>query len=50
MATVSVGIASIAYRFGIEVADVIEEADRALYQAKANGKNRVCASLLGEKD
>ncbi|MRR59451.1 MAG: GGDEF domain-containing protein [Deltaproteobacteria bacterium] len=49
MPTVSVGIASIAYRFGIEVADVIEEADRALYQAKANGKNRVCASLLGEK-
>lgn len=46
--TVSVGIASIAYRFGIEVADVIEEADRALYTAKANGKNRVCASLLGE--
>ena len=49
MSTVSVGIASIAYRFGIEVADVIEEADRALYQAKANGKNRVCASLLGDK-
>lgn len=47
--TVSVGIASIAYRFGIEVADVIEEADRALYRAKAAGKDQVCASLLGDR-
>jgi len=47
--TVSVGIASIAYRFGIEVADVMEEADRALYRAKAAGKDRVCASLLGDR-
>lgn len=47
--TVSVGIASIAYRFGIEVADVIDEADRALYRAKASGKDRVCASLLGDR-
>jgi len=38
--TVSVGIA--AYRPGIEKDKLIKEADKALYKAKWEGKNRVC--------
>jgi len=44
--TVSVGIAVVSDRANLEVAQMVEEADRALYRAKAPGKNRVCTALV----
>jgi diguanylate cyclase (GGDEF)-like protein len=41
--TVSVGIASVSDRARLNVAHMVEETDRALYRAKASGRNRVCA-------
>jgi diguanylate cyclase (GGDEF)-like protein len=41
--TLSAGIA--AYRPGVERADqLLQEADAALYRAKADGRNRICLS------
>jgi len=40
--TVSVGVA--AWRPGCTVAQLVAEADQALYRAKAQGRNRVCAA------
>ena len=42
--TVSIGVSSVASGSGDRPERVIERADRALYQAKHNGRNRVCAS------
>ena len=42
--TVSVGIAAVTDRANLEIAHMVAEADRALYRAKAPGKNRVCAA------
>ena len=44
--TVSVGIATVSDRTGLDVVRMVEEADRALYRAKSGGKNRVCGTLL----
>jgi len=46
--TVSVGIAVVEDRAKVEVAQMVAEADRALYRAKSPGKNRVCASLMNQ--
>lgn len=46
--TVSVGIAVVANRANLEIAHMVKEADRALYRAKAPGKNRVCATLVNQ--
>ena len=43
--TVSIGISSLEKRTP-ELVHLVTEADQALYHAKANGKNRVCAALL----
>ncbi len=48
--TVSVGIATVSDRTGLDVARMVEEADRALYRAKSGGKNRVCGTHLERQD
>jgi two-component system, cell cycle response regulator len=44
--TVSIGIAVVTERVNLKLADMVDEADRALYRAKAPGKNRVCAAVM----
>ena len=43
MATVSIGVASLSGNEKVSAADVLHRADLNLYQAKRDGKNRVCA-------
>jgi diguanylate cyclase (GGDEF)-like protein len=38
--TVSLGVASMRPRWGLDVSTLVKEADAALYRAKANGRNR----------
>jgi diguanylate cyclase (GGDEF)-like protein len=42
--TVSLGFASVVPDTGTTMSDLIEDADRALYRAKRDGRNRVCAA------
>lgn len=44
--TVSIGIATITDRKKLDMSRIVEVADRALYQAKKGGRNRVCAVLV----
>jgi PleD family two-component response regulator len=43
MATVSVGAASLSGNEKVSASDLLHRADANLYQAKHDGKNRVCA-------
>lgn len=39
--TLSIGIASLSVKPGIEIEDIIDLSDKALYQAKQNGRNQI---------
>ena len=44
--TISVGGASVVPQHDMQVSDLIARADKALYRAKDDGRNRVCCDLL----
>lgn len=45
--TISIGVASYTHDCGFNLEKVIGRADEALYQAKAQGRNRVCEYIAG---
>jgi diguanylate cyclase (GGDEF)-like protein len=45
--TISIGVASYTHDCGFNLEKVIGRADKALYQAKAQGRNRVCEYIAG---
>ncbi len=48
--TISIGVASYTHDCGFNLEKVIGRADKALYQAKAQGRNRVCVNISLESD
>lgn len=46
--TISIGLVSCTPKFGQLAEDAIASADKALYQAKASGRNQTCVSSLSE--
>ncbi|MCY0965414.1 sensor domain-containing diguanylate cyclase [Parathalassolituus penaei] len=48
--SVSFGVASCVVGDGTESAELVARADRALYQSKSQGRNRVCGSALDADD
>ncbi|WP_341473582.1 diguanylate cyclase [Desulfallas thermosapovorans] len=46
--TVSIGVAAASSKQGIDIHQLINKADMAMYCAKNNGRNRVCQWNQGE--
>ncbi len=44
--TASIGVCTAENQSGVTIADLVKSADQCLYQAKAAGRNRVCATRL----
>lgn len=42
--TISIGVSTYTNSFGVNVRSFVEEADKALYQAKKDGRNQVCVA------